>query len=201
MSLNLEKSYIDNLIKYVGKDFKIFEYENRIEIMQEYEIKYILENDLNSIYRFSCVERGESLEIEKYFSEQEMKRKFAITINGLIGQKIDYKNGEKFEEAKSITEVEKLMDLYVGKEYYSIMNAQKMKINLEKNGENEYSIYLLGENGEKQYKEKKLDAPFMFFRFYSEALFFKDSIERIDKYQLLFNDILNSQEKYDLIAY
>lgn len=201
MSLNLQKSYIDNLRKYVGKDFKIFEYENRIEVMQDNEIKYILENDLNNCYRFFFLERGQSFEIEKYFSEQEMKRKFAISINGLIGEKIDYKNGERFEEAKSIIEVEKLMDLYIGKEYYSIMNAQKMKINLEKNRENEYSIYLLGENGEKQYKEKNLDAPFVFFRFYSEALFLKVNVQRIDKYQVLFNDTLSSQEKYDLIAY
>lgn len=58
MSLKLEKSYIENLKKYVGKDLNIIESENRIEVIRDNEIQYILENDLSSNYVFYCVERG-----------------------------------------------------------------------------------------------------------------------------------------------
>lgn len=200
MSLNLERAYIENLKKYVGKDLNIIESENRIEVIRDNEIQYILENDLNSNYVFYCVERGKKITIGRYFTEMEMRRKFAIAIKGFFGEKINYNNGDKFEEAKNIIEVENLMSLYVGEEYYSIMNPKKMKINLEEEEKGKYSIYLLGENGEKQYKEKKLDVPFVFFRFYSEALFFKVSIERINEYEKIFNDILGSKEKYKLIV-
>lgn len=200
MSFNLEKSYIENLKKYVGKDLNIIESENRIEVIQDSEIQYILEKNSKNNYIFYCMERGIKFILGEYLLEIEMRRKFAIAINGFLGEKINYNNGDEFQEGKDIVEIEKLMNLYVGKEYYSIKNPKKMKMNLEEEEEKgKYSIYLLGLNGEKVYKEKKLDAPFVFFRFYSEALFFKISIERINKYEKIFNDILGSKEKYNLI--
>ncbi|MBQ9012593.1 hypothetical protein [Clostridium sp. D43t1_170807_H7] len=45
MSFNLEKSSIENLNKYVGKNLNIIQNENRIEVIQGSEIQYILEND------------------------------------------------------------------------------------------------------------------------------------------------------------
>ena len=44
-TLNLEKSSIENLNKYVGKNLNIIQNENRIEVIQGSEIQYILEND------------------------------------------------------------------------------------------------------------------------------------------------------------
>ena len=200
MSFDLEKSYIEKLKKYVGKDFNIVESENRIEVIQDGEIQYILEKNLKSNYVFYCVERGRKIVIGEYFSEIEMRRKFAIALNGFLGEKINYSNGDEFQEVQGITEVEKLMNLYVGKEYYSIMNPKKMKINLEEEGKGKYNIYLFGKSGLKIYKEKNLDAPFAYFRFYSEALYLKVTIERINKYEKVFNDILESKEKYELIV-
>ena len=48
--------------------------------------------------------------------------------------------------------------------------------------------------------KKKIRCTISFFRFYSEALFFKVSIERINEYEKIFNDILGSKEKYKLIV-
>ena len=80
------------------------------------------------------------------------------------------------------------------------MNPEKMKINLEFNNNNRYSIYLLNQNGDKIYKEQNEEPPFIFFRFYSEALFYRVMIERIDSYEIIFADILTNQEKYDLMS-
>ena len=52
MSFNLEKSYIENLKKYVGKDLNIIESENRIEVIQDSEIQYILEKNSKNNYIF-----------------------------------------------------------------------------------------------------------------------------------------------------
>ena len=77
MSFNLEKSSIENLNKYVGKNLNIIQNENRIEVIQGSEIQYILENDYNCHYAFYYVERGKKFIVEEYFSEIEMGRKFA----------------------------------------------------------------------------------------------------------------------------
>ena len=199
MRFNLEKSYIENLKKYVGKDLNIIQSENRIEVIQDSEIQYILENSSNNNYIFYFMQRGKKFILGKYSSEIEMRRKFAIAINGFFGEKINYKNADKFEEEKNIIEIERLMNLYVGKDYYSIMNPQKMKMNLEKEEKDKYSIYFLDENGQKIYKEIKVEVPFVFYRFYSETLFFKVSIERVNRYEEIFNDILGCKEKFKLI--
>ncbi|TGY40637.1 hypothetical protein E5347_14935 [Clostridium sartagoforme] len=200
MSLNLDSLYISNLKRYVGKELKIIQDKNNIEIIQDNELQYSLEKKIDNSYSFFYIERGKRIEIAQYSSELEMKRKFAIVIRGLIGKKISYENGDEFENAQNIIEVERLMGLYIGKEYYSIMNPQKMKINLEFNNNNRYSIYLLEQNGDKIYKEQNEEPPFIFFRFYSEALFYKVMTERINSYEIIFDDILTNQEKYDLMS-
>lgn len=200
MSLKLDSLYLGNLKKYVGIDLKITQGKNNLEIIQDNELQYGLEINIDNSYSFYYLERGKRVEISHYSSELEMKRKFAISIKGLMGEKISYKNGDDLENAKDTLEVEKLMDLYVGKEYYSIMNPQKMKINLEFNNTNRYSIYLLDQNGDKIYKEQNEEQSFIFFRLYSEALFLKVMTERIESYEKIFVDQLTNQEKYELMS-
>ncbi|SHK19029.1 hypothetical protein SAMN02745163_03389 [Clostridium cavendishii DSM 21758] len=200
MSLNLDSLYISNLKRYVGGELKIIQGKNNIKIIHDNELQYRLENKIDNSYSLFYIERGKRIKIAQYSSELEMKRKFAIAIRGLIGKKISYKNGDDFENAQNIIEVERLMRLHIGKEYYSIMNPEKMKINLEFNNNNRYSIYLLHQNGDKIYKEQNEEPPFIFFRFYSEALFYKVMTERIDSYEIIFADILTNQEKYDLLS-
>lgn len=43
-----------------------------------------------------------------------------------------------------LSDVNEIMKLHIGESYYSIMNPQKLKINLEEKGSNKYNIYLLG---------------------------------------------------------
>lgn len=200
MGLNLDSLYISNLKRYVGVELKIKQGKNNIEIIQDNELQYSLENKIDNSYSLFYIERGKRIKIAQYSSELEMKRKFAIAIRGLIGKKICYGNEDDFENAQNIIEVERLMTLHIGKEYYSIMNPEKMKINLEFNNNNRYSIYLLNQNGDKIYKEQNEKPPFIFFRFYSEALFYKVMTERIDTYEIIFADLLTNQEKYDLMS-
>ena len=197
MSLILDKLYICNLEKYVGIKLKIIQKENNTEIIQDSELRYSLELKTDNIYIFSCIERGEKIKICEYSSELEMKRKLAISIRGFMGEKINYINGDDFENTKNIVELDKLMNLYIGEKYYSISNPQTMKINLEVSN-NKYSIYLFDKNGEKIYKEENEEAPYVFYRFYSESLFYKNMLEKINSYEIIFNDILTEKEKYEL---
>lgn len=111
----------------------------------------------NNIYSFYVVERGKRSKLAEYFSEKEMKRNLAINIGGLFGETIDYNKSEEFNNIKDLKEGKKLMELYIEPEYYSIMNPQALKINLEQGEkQNTYNIYVLTNRNrnEKRYIEK-----------------------------------------------
>ena len=199
MNICLEESYINNLEKYIGRKLNIIEKENRMEVIYDAEIQYVLRrNDINH-YSFYLVQRNQSSEIAEYYSELEMKRKFSIAMKEIFGEKIDYSKTDEFEKAENLAEVENLMNLYVGQEYYSIKKPQKKKINLELTEEKKYSIYFLKENDKRNYIERNLKAPFAFCRFYNEALFLKMSIEKINEYQMIFADKMEDEEIYDML--
>ncbi len=149
MSINLDDEYLKKLEKYVGKKLDIIKEENEIEFYEDVEIHYILE-EKDKIYSFYIVERGKRSKLAEYFSEKEMKQELALTIKGLFGEKIDYNNLKRFRNINSLDEGKKLMSIYVESEYYSIMNPEIMKINLENAREEyKYNIYFLNDNNEK----------------------------------------------------
>ena len=195
----LDDIYFEKLEKYVGKKLKIFKGENEIEFYADVEIQYILE-EKDKIYSFYIVERGKRSKLAEYFSEKEMKRNLAINIGGLFGETIDYNKSEEFNNIKDLKEGKKLMELYIEPEYYSIMNPQALKINLEQGEEKDtYNIYILTNRNEKRYIEKNIDICFAFSRFYNEALFLKVSLQRVKEYELVFEDKLSEEEFYDFV--
>lgn len=200
MSINLDDIYFEKLEKYVGKELNIFKEKNEIEFYADVEIQYILE-EKDKIYSFYIVERGKRSKLAEYFSEKEMKQELALTIKGLFGEKIDYNILEKCRNIKNLEEGKKLMDMYVESEYYSIMNPEAMKINLE-NGEEEYrySIYFLN-NNEKKYIEKNIDVSFAFFRFCNEARSLKRSLKNMKEYEIIFEDKIEKRKLYGLIIH
>ena len=103
------------------------------------------------IFYFYCIQRNERIKIAEYYSEKEMETNFAIAIKGFFSEGIDYSGLEKIEGVVKLSDVNEIMKLHIGESYYSIMNPQKLKINLEEKGSNKYNIYLLGPNGECEY--------------------------------------------------
>ena len=196
----LDDVYFEKLEKYVGKKLKIFKGENEIEFYDDVEIQYILE-EKNNIYSFYIVERGKRAKLAEYFSEKEMKQRLAITIKGLFGEKTDYSNLEKFRNIKKLEEGKKLMSIYVEPEYYSIMNPEVMKINLEEGKKDRYNIYFLSNNNEKKYIEKNINISSAFFRFYNEARRLKRYLKRMKEYEIIFEDKIEKRKLYGLIIY
>ena len=193
MSINLDDEYLKKLEKYVGKKLEIFKEENEIKFYEDVEIHYILE-EKDKIYSFYIVERGKRSKLAEYFSEKEMKQELALTIKGLFGEKIDYNNLKRFRNINSLDEGKKLMSIYVESEYYSIMNPEIMKINLENAREEyKYNIYFLNDNNEKKYIEKDIDISFAFFRFYNEARSLKRHFKIIKEYEMIFDDSIENK--------
>lgn len=199
MNINFEEMYLEKLQKYVGRKLNIIQKENEIKIIYDVETSYVLKENHNKQYSFYSIQRNELMEIAEYYSEEEMKREFAIAIKGFFSEEIDYSGANKLETAKEMSVVKGVMESQIGNEYYSIGQSQEMKINLEQKGENEYNIYLLGTNGERNYIEENLEAPFVFVRFYNEALFLKVMKERIEEYQEIFNEKLSEEEIYNIV--
>jgi len=193
MSINLDDEYLKKLEKYVGKKLDIIKEENEIEFYEDVEIHYILE-EKDKIYSFYIVERGKRSKLAEYFSEKEMKQELALTIKGLFGEKIDYNNLKRFRNINSLDEGKKLMSIYVESEYYSIMNPEIMKINLENAREEyKYNIYFLNDNNEKKYIEKNIDSSFAFSRFYNEACYLKWHFNIIKEYEMIFDDSIENK--------
>lgn len=199
MNINFEEMYLEKLQKYVGRKLNIIQKENEIEIIYDVETSYVLKENHNKQYSFYSIQRNEIMEIAEYYSEEEMKREFAIAIKGFFSEEIDYSGSDELETAKEMSVVKGVMESRIGNEYYSVGESQEMKINLEQKGENEYNIYLLGTNGERNYIEENLEAPFVFVRFYNEALFLKVMKERIEEYQEIFNEKLSEEEIYNIV--
>lgn len=199
MSIYLEESYIEKLEKYVGKKLNIVQKEKEINVIADAESQYVLKEE-DDHFSFYSIQRNQISIIDEYYSEEEMRRMFAITMRGFLGKEIDYSRAEEMEKVEDISEVERLMGLYVGNEYYSIMKPEKKKINLEISGKNEYNIYLLKKNEERSYIEENLEAPFAFLRFYNEALFLKTMLERIEEYQVIFKETVSEEEIYRIIS-
>lgn len=199
MSIYLEESYIEKLEKYVGRKLNIIQREKEINVICDAESQYVLKEEDNH-FSFYSIQRNQISKIGEYYSEEEMRRMFAITMRGFLGKEIDYSKAEEMEKIESISDVERMMELYVGKEYYSIMKPEKKKINLEISEKKDYNIYLLKENEERSYIEENLEAPFAFARFYNEALFLKTMLERIREYQVIFEETISEEETYRIIS-
>lgn len=159
MSINLEKAYFKKLEEYVGKKLNIVSNENEITIIYDVETSYVLQEE-KEIFYFYCIQRNERIKIAEYYSEKEMETNFAIAIKGFFSEGIDYSGSEEIEGVVKLSDVNEIMKLHIGESYYSIMNPQKLKINLEEKGSNKYNIYLLGPNGECEYIEENEEAPF-----------------------------------------
>lgn len=198
MSINLEKVYLKKLEEYVGKTLNIVSNESEITVIYDVETSYVLKEE-KLFYSFYCMQRNECIKIAEYHSEQEMKKKFAIAIKGFFGEEIDYSGSEEMEDTEKLSDVNKIMKSHIGERYYSIMNPQKLKINLEQKEANKYNIYLLGADGECDYIEENEEAPFVFERFYNEAIYLKVILERIGEYELIFEDKLSEQEIYGIV--
>ena len=191
MIICLDNIYFEKLEKYVGKKLDFIKRENEIEFYEDVEIHYILE-EKDKIYSFYIVERGKRSKLADYFSEKEMKQELALTIKAFFGEKVDYSKSKEFDNIKSLEECKKLMDKYIEQEYYSIMNPEVMKINLEKEKE-KYSIYFLNDNNEKKYIEKYIDISFAFSRFYNEACYLKWYFNIIKEYEMIFDDSIENK--------
>jgi len=193
MIICLDDIYFETLEKYVGKKLDIIKGENTIKFYDDVEIQYILE-EKDKIYSFYIVERGKRSKLAEYFSEREMKRELALTIKAFFGEKTDYGDLKKFRNISSLEEGKKLMSIYIESEYYSIMNSEAMKINLENAEEkNRYNIYFLNDNYEKKYIERNIDISFAFFRFYNEARSLKRHFKMIKEYEMIFDDSIENK--------
>lgn len=85
-------------------------------------------------FYFYCIQRNERIKIAEYYSEKEMETNFAIAIKGFFSEGIDYSGLEKIEGVVKLSDVNEIMKVHIGESYYSIMNPQKLKINLEEKG-------------------------------------------------------------------
>lgn len=134
MSIDLEKAYFKKLEKYVGKKINIVSNENEIRIIYDVETSYVLQEE-KEIFYFYCIQRNERIKIAEYYSEKEMETNFAIAIKVFFSEGIDYSGLEKIEGVVKLSDVNEIMKLHIGESYYSIMNPQKLKINLEEKGQ------------------------------------------------------------------
>jgi len=199
MIICLNDIYFETLEKYVGKKLDIIKGENTIKFYDDVEIQYILE-EKDKIYSFYIVERGKRSKLADYFSEREMKRELALTIKAFLGEEIDYSKSKEFDNIKNLEECKKLMNRYIEREYYSIMNPEAMKINLEKE-KDKYNIYFLNNNNEKKYIEKNIDISFAFSRLYNEACYLKWYFNLINEYEVIFDDKIEEEKLYGLIIH
>ena len=134
MSINLEKAYFKKLEEYVGKKLNIVSNKNEITIIYDVETSYVLQEE-KEIFYFYCIQRNERIKIAEYYSEKEMETNFAIAIKGFFSEGIDYSGLEKIEGVVKLSDVNEIMKVHIGESYYSIMNPQKLKINLEEKGQ------------------------------------------------------------------
>ncbi len=197
--MDIDDIYIEQLKKYLGENAKIFRREKGIEVFhtRDIEIQYLLENTEKG-YALSLIERGvKRYTMVEYFleSEKEIKRKLALTLKTHFEEEIDYKKWQGFHEIKNFEECKKQMNLYLEPEYYSIMQPQARKFNLEKEQE-QYNIYFLYDSGEKKYYEKGINVSDAFFHLYYDAFLFKRGIKHIEEYQILFDDKIENIYDY-----
>lgn len=196
----LAKEYLKRLNQYVGKDIDILENSNELTIYYDVETKYILKKNQTN-YKLFVEIRNARQEMETFSTELEMKRKFALWMKGIFGPSIEYPRTEEVEAASDMISLSNMINKYIESDFFSINCLQKNKINLEKRAGDCYDIFFLNENGEKKIIEENQPAPYIFGRFYNEIVFFQESINRINEYEIIFEDKLSYIEKIQLLSY
>lgn len=194
--LLLNNRYINTLEKYIGKKIAFTHVENGIRFCSDSEVQYQLIERSSQTYEFQTLRRGQVARTVEYKSHQEMQRRFAITLKGLLGGEIDYSGADKIKAiGNDFAKLNNIMALLVGAEFYSINDPSVMKVNLESTeNDKKFSIYILLNSDQKIVIEEAIENPFAFLRFYNEALFLKERMRRIQDYEKLFNDYMTESE-------
>lgn len=190
----IDNRYIKLLEKYINNTLKVSYDNETLTVYYDVEVKYLLKKISSENYLFYLSERGRISLIASYFSEHEMKRRFAMSIKSFFARGIDYSNMKLFEPLNSIDEVDKLMKLHIGEKYYSINNPLSRKMNLQLTTDNKFDIYFLSSKNIKKYTEKEQSKDRAFPRFYSDSLFLKNRFEIINQYIEVFRDEIEECE-------
>ena len=192
----LEKEYWENVEKFVGNRIEMEHLGDGVEFIANAEIKYRLIEISPNNYAFQIIERGQKRWEVEYKSNLEMKRRLALTLKGYFGKGMDYSKSKEFRGIKrnDLEKVEELMKSYIDKDFFSINQPEILKVNLEQIGDDKFNIYVLLTNGDRIYVEENAESSFAFPRFYNEALFMKENLQRINQYQEIFGETLTDYE-------
>lgn len=137
----LDRSYLEKLKVYLGKDVNISDNDNEIRVYVNAEIQYFLRKN-GQRYILYMQERGKEIEEKEYMSEVEMKRNFAIWMKNIFSEDIKYPFSSKFREVRNVSELKNLMHQYANERLYSVNDLAEEKINIEQNESGLFSIFL-----------------------------------------------------------
>ncbi len=192
--------YMNKLSEYVGKKIDCSIDEKKIEIFADAEIYYILDKR-NTQYILSMSEKGVETKLTEFYSSEEMQRSFPFWMRGLLGNSVDYSDVSKFEDVDDLEVLERLLKQYTHCNLYSInqMSVDKIVLNLIE-GDN-YEVAFVDKTQKKHLIEQRGKAPFIFERFYTEIVHYREMLKRLEKYTSIFGDKLSYENKLQLLGY
>lgn len=196
----LDMCYMNKLSEYVGKKIDFLIDEKKLEIFADAEIYYILDKQ-NTHYLLSMSERGRVTELTEFYSSEEMQRGFPFWMRGLLGNSVDYSDVSKFEDVNDLEVLERLLKQYTKCNLYLInqMNVDKIVLSLIEG--DYYEVAFVDKTQKKHLIEQSGKAPFIFERFYTEIVRYREMLKCFEKYTSIFGDKLSYENKLQLLGY
>ncbi|WFF93021.1 hypothetical protein [Bacillus paralicheniformis] len=197
-----------NLLKEnLGEDYAVISHaeENKIGVYQKFNnciyqetFVELQENTENNIYYLILNQRGNEFIKEQFDNKEEGICALGIYAVSILGDRIrDIETQDKILELEDneIKSLNKLLDLKIGENYFSIFKEKKIAVNLEQTKNGLYNIFYMTPDFKKVYLIKDREAPSAFLVLYNFSLKLKEVISLLNLWKNDFNINMQFEEK------
>ncbi|AGN37667.1 hypothetical protein OIO07_20715 [Bacillus paralicheniformis] len=197
-----------NLLKEnLGEDYAVISHaeENKIGVYQKFNnciyqetFVELQENTENNMYYLILNQRGNEFIKEEFDNKEEGICALGIYAVSILGDRIrDIETQDKILELEDneIKSLNKLLDLKIGENYFSIFKEKKIAVNLEQTKNGLYNIFYMTPDFKKVYLIKDREAPSAFLVLYNFSLKLKEVISLLNLWKNDFNINMQFEEK------
>ncbi|MCY9289033.1 hypothetical protein MOF05_11585 [Bacillus haynesii] len=180
------------------KDNKIRVHQKAKDHIYQETFVELQENTENNIYYLILNQRGNEFIKEQFDNKEEGICALGIYAVSILGDRIrDIETQDKILELEDneIKSLNKLLDLKIGENYFSVFKEKKIAVNLEQTKNGLYNIFYMTPDFKKVYLIKDRESPNAFLVLYNFSLKLKEVISLLNLWKNDFNISMQFEEK------
>ncbi len=196
---SFDKSYVDNLIKFVNNDFTVVIKDEELKFTNDIEIEYILKFTNEGINMYHT-ERGQ---IRTYYIEQSKNINYTTAKLAIhfLKRFNDYKAHSNYSklDSNNLNLIKQIIKKDFSEKYYSFEGHELDKINVETYDDGSLDIYYYTKDLEKKYFHKNIKEDYKYRLLYMVIEHLKEITQVIPKIEKTFQIKLSLEDKENLI--